>query len=75
MTLQHDPHQLSTQQTGDTLSDPDATARGRGWDEEQDSGFDDMNIPGWLDFVAARTAALGRLSRLGSCWVESSAAR
>ena len=71
MTMQHDLHQPFTEQTGRTLSDRDATARGGGWDEGQDSGFDDMNIPGWLDYAAARTAALGRLSRHGSGWVES----
>ena len=29
---------------------------------DYEHGFDDMNLPRWSDYVAARTAALGRLS-------------
>jgi len=65
-------HQPFAEQTADAVPDRGDTARGGGWEQGQDTGFDDMNIPGWSDYAAARAAALGRLSRPGRVRVESS---
>ena len=73
MTTQQNPDRLSTEQTGGTRPERGATHRGGGWGDGQDSGFDDMNIPGWSDYAAARAAALGHLSRLEMIRVASSA--
>ena len=73
MTTQQHPDRLSIEQTGGTRPERVATHRRRGWGDGEDSGFDDMNIPGWSDYVAARAAALGRLSRLETVRVASSA--
>ena len=39
-----------------------ATSPRRGPEQGLDVGFDDMNIPGWSDYIEARTAALRRFS-------------
>ncbi len=75
MATQQDPQRPSIGQTGGTRPPWCSTTGGGRWEEEPDCGFDDMNIPAWVDYVAARTAALGRLSRLGTGWVESSVER
>ena len=73
MTTQPNPDRLSSEQTGGTRPERVATHRGGGLGDGQDSGFDDMNIPGWSDYAAARAAALGHLSRLEMIRVASSA--
>jgi hypothetical protein len=59
MTTQRDPDEPSIEQTVGTRPERGASTQGCGCQEGQDSGFDDMNIPGWSDYAAARTAALG----------------
>jgi len=38
-------------------------SREQGRRGQEESGFDDMSIPGWGEFAAAKAAAMGRLQR------------
>lgn len=72
MTTQQDPDTAATEQTGGAHPDRDRGGTRRdGWHGRQDGGFDDMNIPGWADYAAARAVALEHLSRLSPDPVES----
>ena len=47
-----------------------AAYRRSGPEQDPDAGFHDMNIPGWSDYVEARTAALRRFSCPGEIPTE-----
>ena len=71
---------MTTQQVSDVLSTPQiegrrsewtATSQVGGLPHAPDGGFDDMKIPGWSDYVEARTAALRRIACRGEISRES----